>query len=128
MIDLYELNIDGADTTATLTSFDSLTLYFEGREDSLIYDNAKSVESIDIPLSDTAENLKIIIKINDGYDIINLEYKSYFVFRSTECGVIYRYEILNSSYSSDKIVGILIENTDVDENEAVNLNLFVNLE
>ncbi len=124
-IGLYEIT---SDSTAIATTFDSLTLYFEGREDSLIYDNAKSVESIDIPLSDTTENLKIIIKINDGYDEINLKYKPYYVFRSTDCGVIYRYEIVYVTYSDDKIVLIDEENKDIDENEAVNLNLFVDLE
>jgi glutaredoxin-related protein len=125
MINLYEIN---SDTTAIETQFDSLTLYFKGREDSLIYDNAKSVKSIDIPLSDTTENLKIVIKINDGYDEIILQYKPYSVFRSTECGVIYRYEIIDFTYTTDKIAGILLENELIDENEAVNLNLFVNLE
>jgi len=69
IIDLYKFE---SDTTFTKIKVDSLTVYFEGYEDSLVYDNAKGIESINLPLSDTSEQLNVIMKINDGTDLMRI--------------------------------------------------------
>lgn len=126
MIELYQADTD---SSYSAVSVDSITVFFKDRADSLIYDNVKDVSTIDIPLSDTTGFLNIVIKINDAYDELLLEYRPYFVFRSTECGVINRYEIIDKpDHSTDRIDSLTIYNEDIDESELVNLYMFVNLD
>lgn len=124
-IGLYKVETD---TTFTAATLDSLTVYFEGLEDSLVYNNEAGVSSIEIPLSDTTENLTIVLKINDGVDYMQLNYKPYFVFRSTECGVINRYEIDDVRCTGNKVRALYLENIDIDESEAVNLFMVVDID
>lgn len=124
-IDLYKAETDSTFSVATL---DSLTLYFIGNEDSLVYNNEYGISSIEIPLSDTTENLSIVLQINDGVDFMELDYKPYFVFRSTECGVINRYEIEDVRCTGNKVSLLYLENIDIDESEAVNLFMVVDID
>lgn len=125
LTEFYQFDYDGAEIEATV---DSVSMYIFGREDSLIYDNSKGLKSISIPLSDSLNYLKVVLKINDGVDTLYIDYRSYSVFRSTECGVINRYEILDVHGSGNKIDEIRYNNIDIDENEAVNLFMFVDLD
>lgn len=123
-IDFYKIE---SDTTKIETTVDSLTMIIVGREDSILYDNSKAVTSISIPLSDSLNFLKIILKINDAVDTLYLDYRPYSVFRSTECGVINRYEFLKMDITKNRIIGFSKENENIDENEAVNLFMYVDL-
>ena len=116
------------DTTIIAANIDSLTLFIVGKEDSVLYDDVRNINAFDIPLSDLHEELKIVARINDGVDTIYLKYRPYSVFRSTECGVINRYEIQEMSYTTNKIRALYIENYNIDENEAVNVFLLVDAE
>jgi len=126
-IELYNIQ---SDTIWKPITLDSLTLYFLGHEDSLVYDRKTGVKVIEIPLSDTADRLTIVMKINDGIDIMRLDYRAYFVFRSTECGVINRYEISRDSLrcTGNKVEKLYLENNIVDESEAVNLLMAVDVD
>ena len=124
MADFYGVE---SDTTIKVISVDTLSMYIEGREDSVLYDNNLNVGSISIPMSDTMNEMKIIISINHIVDTLYLTYKPYSVFRSTECGVINRYEILNLTFSTNKILAIYLQNSIIDESEAVNLYMLVDI-
>lgn len=123
--DFYKVE---SDFSISPINIDSLTMFIEGREDTLLYDNSKKVGSISIPLSDELSSLKVIIKINDGIDTIYLNYRSYSVFRSTECGIINRYEILDYHYTENKILNIYLQNEDIDETKAVNFIMRVDID
>lgn len=131
MTEVYSIEIDTTleqDTTFVATSIETFTLFIVGREDSILYDQAQNIKAFSIPLSDVDEDLKIVAKINDGIDTIYLKYRPYSVFRSTECGVINRYEIQEMTFTTNKILDLYIENKDIDENEAVNVYLLVDAE
>jgi hypothetical protein len=115
-----------SDTIFNKVTLDSLTLYFEGKENELVYDNQSGVSIIEIPLADTTENLKLILRINDGMnDELRVNYKPYFVFRSTECGVINRYEIIEIEPTNNEIRYIETKNEIVDESKSVNLRMVI---
>jgi len=101
---------------------DSLSVFIMGRKDTLYY-KAKGLEEFLIPLSDSATQLTIVVNLNDGQDTIWLDYRPYSVFRSTECGVINRYEIQEKNFTDNKIKRLVINNNTIDESEEINLFL-----
>lgn len=116
-----------SDTTILENEVDTLSMYIVGRKDSMLYDNNLSVGSISIPMADTLAKMKIVITINHIVDTLYLDYKPYSVFRSTECGVINRYEILDLRFTNNKIKEIYLNNKSIDESEAVNLYMLVDI-
>ncbi len=124
-VEIYEIT---SDTTVAISSIDSLTLYIVGREDSILYNNSKKVETIEIPLSDSAVFLKIVAQINAATDTIYLNYTPFSVFRSTECGVVNRYQINEVMSTTNNLKAIYLQNKEINENEAINLSFFVDLE
>jgi len=117
-----------SDTTITEATVDTFSMYIVGREDSVLYLNNLKLDSIGVPMADTLHHLKIVIEINHVVDTLYLDYKPYPVFRSTECGVINRYEIQNLSHTSHKIIDINLKNKIIDESEAVNLRMLVDVD
>ena len=118
--DLYSVDSHGE---LVITKIDSLTMFIVGREDSLVYDNVKNSSQFSIPLADTLSHLKVVLKLNDAVDTVWLDYRSFPVFRSTECGVINRYEIKEIDSTKNKIWGLYIDNNQVDETKQINLLL-----
>lgn len=116
-----------SDTVDVATTVDSLSLYIIGREDSVLYDNQKGLGSVSIPLSDDLTAMTVVIKINDAVDTLYINYRPYSVFRSTECGVINRYETWLPEFTKNRINEIKLKNKTIDENEAVNLFMYVDL-
>ena len=102
---------------------DSLNVFITGRDDTLYY-KAKGLDEFLIPLSDSATQLIIVVNLNDGQDTIWLDYRPYSVFRSTECGVINRYEIQNLNFTKHSIWEIGLLNNTIDENKETNLYMF----
>lgn len=107
-----------------VTKIDSLNLFINTNgNDSILYYKTKKISEFYIPLSDSASQFKIILQLNQFSDTILIDYKPYSVFRSTECGVINRYEIQNIQNTQNKIWGIFLNNSQVDETEATNIFL-----
>lgn len=117
-----------SDTVDVATTVDSLSLYIIGREDSVLYDNEKDLGSVSIPLSDDLTEITVVIKINDAVDTLYIKYNPYSVFRSTECGVINRYEIADPEFTDNRIIKITNDNNTVDETEAVNFLMYLDLD
>lgn len=124
LTEFYQLDIEGLPVEVTV---DSLTVFILGREDSVLYNNSKAVENFSIPMSDSLSFIQVVIKINDAVDTLSINYNPYSVFRSTECGVINRYNIVDTLYTKNRIKKITIANRNIDENEAVNLKMLLDL-
>ncbi|NOR86976.1 MAG: hypothetical protein GQ527_05155 [Bacteroidales bacterium] len=116
----YIVNDEGE---LVITAMDSMSLFILGREDTMLYNNVKDKSTFSIPLSDTAEQIIAVLNINEGTDTIWINYKPYPVFRSTECGVINRYEIFELNYTQNKVWGMAILDNQVDEREETNILL-----
>ena len=119
--DIYTLN---ENSEIVKYNIDSLTLYIIGREDTILYDNVKNIGSFNIPMADTLQQLQLLLTLNDIQDTIWLEYRPFEVFRSTNCGVINRYEINNVSYTKNGIWQIYMNNNQIDESKNTNFFLF----
>ena len=92
---------DGGPTPYTV---DSLTVYGEGRIDSLIYNNTKNVRSIEVPLN-PAEGTTAFVLVFPGNltDTIWINYNSTLNFVSAECGFTMYHEILGASHTNYRI-------------------------
>ncbi|MEE4176250.1 MAG: DUF6452 family protein [Bacteroides sp.] len=93
--------IDGAPTAYTV---DSLTVYGAGRADSLIYDNTKSVRSIEVPLNPASTNTGFVFIFPENItDTLWVEYTHSLNFVSAECGFTMFYDILEVSHTNYRI-------------------------
>ena len=119
--DFYTVN---QDSEIVKYNIDSLTMYIIGREDTILYDNEKNLGSFNIPMADTAQQLKILLTLNSVHDTIWVDYRPYEVFRSTHCGVINRYEIKNVTYTKNSIWQIYMNNNQIDESKNTNFFMF----
>lgn len=122
ILDAQLLSLDQASTLVP-TKIDSVTMFFVGDENDTVYNNSKNISNIHIPLADTTDFLKVVLKLNDGIDTLWIDYRPYEVFRSTECGVINRYEINEIRYTKNKVWALYLDNNQVDESEEVNILL-----
>jgi len=119
--DLYTVNEHGV---IIKSNIDSMSMYIIGREDTLIYNNVKNIGSFNIPMADTLEYLQILLTLNGVQDTIKLDYRTYEVFRSANCGVINRYEIKANDNSENNIRQIVMINNQIDESKSTNFFLY----
>jgi len=122
---LLKTEIYTVDDAGEIVKFkiNDFSLHIIGREDS-IYNNAKDIGEFYIPMPDSTTDLNVIINMNGGVDTLWLQYKPFEVFRSTNCGVINRYEIRNLTYTRNSIRQIVTINNLIDENKNTSFYLF----
>ena len=118
-----EIYIVNAEGEIVKLKVNDLSLHIIGREDSL-YAHAKKIGEFYIPMADSATELNMVLNLNGAVDTIWLQYKPFEGFRSTNCGVINRYEIINVDYTHNNIRQIITINKLIDESENTNFYLF----
>ncbi len=73
--------------TDTPSPIDSLTIYGAGNDSTKIYDNAKNISKISLPLNTSSGSSKFVLKINNVTDTMILYYTNYPYLISSECGI-----------------------------------------
>jgi|LSQX01.1.fsa_nt_gb hypothetical protein len=100
---------DGSPTTYTL---DSLSLYGSGRPDSLLYDNTKSVRSIEVPLNPASGTTGFVFTFpGEITDTLWVAYTHSLNFVSAECGFTMFYEIQEVTHTNARIHSIQLPQT-----------------
>jgi hypothetical protein len=88
----------------TAYTVDSLTVYGVGRPDSLIYDNRKSVRSIEVPLNPTTDRTGFVFIFPENItDTLWVEYEPELNFISAECGFAMFFDIEQVSHTTKRI-------------------------
>lgn len=88
----------------TAYTVDSLSVYGVGRPDSLIYNNTKSVRSIEVPLNPLSAATGFVFIFPENItDTLWVEYSNSLNFVSAECGFTMYYEILEVSHTNYRI-------------------------
>jgi len=95
------VSADGSPQAYTL---DSLTVYGVGRPDSLIYQNAKKVMAIDVPINPTTDRTGYVIIFPENIiDTVWVDCTLHLTFISAECGFAMRPEIVQVSHTKNRI-------------------------
>jgi hypothetical protein len=100
-------------STEKIVAPDSLTLYGLNTGSNKIYNNAKSITMVLLPLNPSAENCGFIIRINGITDTILLWYGSFPHFITKECGFTYFHTIDSLIFTNNIIDTIRIRNRSV---------------
>lgn len=92
---------------------DSITVFGIGREDSLIYDNAKIVTRIEVPLNPNKDTTEFVLIFPEHIDTLTVAYSSQSNLISVACGFSSFFTIKGISHSNNEIVGIYKEFVEV---------------
>jgi hypothetical protein len=83
---------------------DSLTVYGVGRPDSLIYNNTKTVRTIEVPVDPTSGRTGfVLIFPNNIIDTLWVDCTHHLTFISAECGFRMRPEIMQVVHTTNRI-------------------------
>lgn len=99
-------------SSSKATAPDSITLYGEGRDGSLIYSKALKIKQALMPLDASTDNCTLVLKINGVKDTITFTYASYDHFLSKECGYTFYHTIEPPAFTRNIIDTVtVIKNT-----------------
>jgi hypothetical protein len=111
----------GSDKPATA---DSITIYGIGKESTKIYDKAKNVTKISLPLNASTEKCGFVIKINNTVDTLRFSYSSYPHLISKECGISFYFYLDSYLVSGTKVDTIIIRNNNITTFNEENIRIF----
>jgi hypothetical protein len=109
--------------TATIVTMDSI--WVKGlNNDSIIYNNTKSVSSINLPLRKMQDTTVFVVRFNNVYDTLHIVYTNNRQYLSLECGCLVT-QTLDSTYSTHhKIKRSKITQPNVGTTEVENLQIY----
>lgn len=123
-IDFKKIVVDSlGDRTVSTLSVDSVTAY--GFDiDSILYDNKKSVNTVDFPLNRFADFSQYIISFNDTIDTLTILHANVEEYISFACGILTTHTIDSVSATTNFIDSVAINKNDVNTTYATNIELF----
>ncbi len=117
-------NKDDFSATAVV---DSITVYGLGREDSIIYDNAKNVTRVELPLSNSKDTTSFVLVFPQNQDTITIIYSRKITLLSVGCGFTTFYTLSETQSTENEIFNSAIQNSNVinDLNEHIKVYITV---
>lgn len=106
------------------TTADSITIFGIGKESDKIYDKAKNVSKISLPLNASSEKCGYVIKINNTIDTLKFTYSSYPHLISKECGISFYFYLISYQVSGSKVDTIIIRNNNITTFDEENIRIF----
>ena len=113
------------DSIPESTTVDNFTIYGIGREDSLIYDQASSVGSFDLPLSPSSDTTGFVFTLGTETDTIIFLYSREFHLLSMECGFTTYYYIERIDNTLNAIDSISVVNEKVTTGDDENIQIYL---
>ncbi len=104
---------------------DSFTVYGIGRADSLIYDQANSVGSFDLPLSHFVDTAGFVLTLGTETDTIRFLYSRELHLISMECGFTTYYYIESIDNTSNVIDSVSVVNEKVTNGDYENIKIYL---
>jgi hypothetical protein len=89
-------------------NFDSIYVYPLNLEDSILYDWARNVNSIRLPLSPFEDFSSFVFKLNDVTDTLQIYYKRQLYFVSEECGFSVNFYLDSILFTPNQIDSAII--------------------
>lgn len=104
--------------------FDSLTVTALGT-DSILLNRVKAINHITLPLNYVEKETTFILKYTRFvHDTLWVEHENYPHFISMDCGISMFYHLKNIRYTTNLIDSIALRNSDIDDNEKENFQIF----
>ena len=113
------------DSLPEAASVDGFTVYGIGRADSLIYDQANSVSSFDLPLSSSCDTTGFVFTLGTETDTIRFLYYRELHLLSMECGFATYYYIERIDNTSNVIDSISVVNEKVTTGDDENIQIYL---
>ncbi len=113
------------DEDTEVATIDSLSVFGVGREDSLIYNNAKNVSSVELPLNITEDTTAFVFVFPGNNDTITISYERNVTLISLGCGFVTFFDINEIDFTKNEIVNIFIENEKIRNDLNEHLKIFV---
>jgi hypothetical protein len=99
-------------STRKLTAPDSLSLYGPGMDTSMFYSSQKNISRAMLPLDDSKDSCRLVMKINNVRDTLTIWYSSHPHLISKECGYTYYHTIDSLHFTKNSIDSLsLIKST-----------------
>ncbi len=113
----------GTDIPSTI---DSLTIFGAGNDSTKIYDNAKKVSKITLPLNTSTGSSKFVLKINNVTDTLILYYTNYPYLISSECGISFFSTLDPNKYYvyGNRVDTIIFKNNNITTFDEENIRIF----
>lgn len=112
--------------TNTPSKIDSLTIFGAGYDSTKIYDNAKEISLISLPLNTSSGSSKFVLKINDVTDTLILYYTNYPYLISSECGISFfsTLDPLKYYVYGNKVDTVIFRNNNITTFDEENIRIF----
>ncbi len=104
---------------------DSLNVYGVGREDSLIIDGRRNVQSMVIPLDPGSDTSRFVVILNETQAEFSVIYERIPEFISDECGLAMKYRILKAELPQVVSDSLEITEEEVNEIETEHIRIFL---
>jgi hypothetical protein len=115
---------DGSGERDTLLN--RLTFYAVSRPDSLIYDSARNVRTMEFPLPGESESsADFVFSVDSLSDHFEVFKESRLVLVSYACGFVYAHELMGMEYSNQVIDTIIIKYPFVEGTGDQNLKIYI---
>ncbi len=102
-----------SDDGAEMVIIDSITVFGIGREDTLIYNNARNVSRVEVPLNVSKDTTSIGFLLRETIDTLTVIYNREINLISIGCGFVSFFDIEDISYTTNEFNSIYIENNSV---------------
>jgi len=113
------------DSIPEAVSVDDFTVYGIGRADSLIYEQANSVGSFDLPFSHSVDTTGFVLTLGTETDTLTFLYSRELHLLSMECGITTYYYIESIDNTSNVIDSVIIVNEKVTTGDDENIQIYL---
>jgi len=103
---------------------DSITVYGIGNESAKIYNKAKNVSVMELPLDASSEACGFVIKINTVTDTLRFSYSNYSHLISKECGITFFHLLETYKVSGSAVDTIIFKNNNITTSHEENIRIF----
>lgn len=114
-------------TNDTTTTYTMDSIWVEGLgNDSILYQNTKSVSSISLPLQKLRDTTQFVIRFNNIYDTLTVVHTNIQQYLSLECGCLVTHQIdsLLTKTTYHKVKKIKVKYTNVSTTAKENLQIY----
>jgi hypothetical protein len=103
---------------------DSITVYGIGNESVKVYNKARNVSVMELPLDASSEECGFVIKINTVTDTLRFTYTNYYHLISKECGITFFHILDSYKVSGIQVDTIIIRNNNITTSHEENIRIF----